>query len=133
MANRVYQLQVWRYDLAAKLRCEIHRGMSFRAARNFIIKMGPAELRHDLELLGLAVDNSFKEEKSKNRLADLDSLLGEKWDVKVKDDDRYFYANFAEFSLDLPSRSLLVKFKFAGSTCSFRQDSYRQDTVADCC
>ena len=113
MANRAYQLQVRRYDLAAKLRCEIHRGMSSRAARTFIIKMGPADLRHDLELLGLAVDNSFKVEKSKNRLDDLDSLLGEKWDVKVKDDDRYFYANFAEFSLDLPSRSLLVKIKFA--------------------
>ena len=95
--------------------------------------MGPADLRHDLELLGLAVDNSFKVEKLKNRLADLDSLLGEKWDMKVKDDDRYFYANFAEFSLDLPSRSLLVKIKFAESTCSFRQDSYRQDTAADCC
>ena len=133
MANRAYQLQVRRYDLAAKLRWEIHRGMSSRAARTFIIKMGPADLRHDLELLGLAVDNSFKVEKSKNRLADLDSLLGEKWDVKVKDDDRYFYANFAEFSLDLPSRSLLVKIKFAESTCSFRQDSYRQDTAADCC
>ena len=57
--------------------------------------MGPADLRHDLELLGLAVDNSFKVEKSKNRLNDLDSLLGGKWDVKVKDDDRYFYANSA--------------------------------------
>lgn len=133
MANRACQLQVRRYDLAAKLRCEIHRGMSSRAARTFIIKMGPADLRHDLELLGLAVDNSFKVEKSKNRLDDLDSLLGEKWDVKVKDDNRYFYANFAEFSLDLPSRSLLVKIKFAESTCSFRQDSYRQDTAADCC
>lgn len=133
MANRAYQLEVRRYDLAAKLRCEIHRGMSSKAARTFIIKMGPADLRHDLELLGLAVDNSFKVEKSKNRLHDLDPLLGEKWDVKLKDDDRYFYANFAEFSLDLPSRSLLVKIKFAESTCSFRQDSYRQDTAADCC
>ena len=78
MANHAYQLQVRRYDLAAKLRCQIHRGMSSRAARTFIIKMGPADLCHDLELLGLEVDNSFKNEKSKNRLADLDSLLGEK-------------------------------------------------------
>ena len=133
MANRAYQLQVRRYDLAAKLRCEIHRGMSSKAARTFVIKLGPADLRHDLELLGLAVDNNFKVEKSKNRLDDLDPLLGEKWDVKLKQDDRYFYATFAEFALDLPSRSLLVKIKFAESTCSFRQDSYRQDTAADCC
>ena len=133
MANRAYQLEVRRYDLAAKLRCEIHRGMSSKAARTFLVKMGPADLRHDLELLGLAVGNNFKVEKSKNRLDDLDPLLGETWDVKLKDDGRYFYANFAEFSLDLPSRSLLVKIKFAESTCSFRQDSYRQDTAADCC
>lgn len=130
MANRAYQLQVRRYDLAAKLRCD--RGMSSKAARTFVIKMGPADLRHDLELLGLAVDNNFKVEKSKNRLDDLDPLLGEKWDVKLKQDDRYFYATFAEFALDLPSRSLLVKIKFRESTCSFRQDSYRQGTAADC-
>ena len=133
MANRAYQLQVRRYDLAAKLRCEIYRGMSSKAARTFVIKMGPADLRHDLELLGLAVENNFKVEKSKNRLDDLDPLLGEKWDVKLKQDDRYFYATFAEFALDLPSRSLLVKIKFAESTSSFRQHSYRQDTAADCC
>ena len=95
--------------------------------------MGPADLRHDLKLPGLAVGNNFKVEKSKNQLDDLDPLLGETWDVKLKDDGRYFYANFAEFSLDLPSRSLLVKIKFAESTCSFRQDSYRRDTAADCC
>lgn len=133
MANRAYQLQVRRYDLAAKLRCEIYRGMSSKAARTFVIKMGPADLRHDLELLGLAVENNFKVEKSKNRLDDLDPLLGEKWDVKLKQDDRYFYVTFAEFALDLPSRSLLVKIKFAESTSSFRQYSYRQDTAADCC
>lgn len=75
MANRAYQLQVRRYDLAAKLRCEIHRGMSSKAARTFVIKMGPADLRHDLELLGLAVDNNFKVEKSKNRLHGLDPCL----------------------------------------------------------
>ena len=133
MANRAYQLEVRRYDLAAKLRCEIHRGMPSKAARTFIVKICPDGILHDLELLGLAVDNNFKVEKSKNRLDDLDPLLGEKWDVKLKDDGRYFYANFAEFTLDLPSRSLLVKIKFAESTCSFRQDSYRQDTAADCC
>ena len=133
MANRAYQLQVRRFDFAAKLRCEIHRGMSSKAARTFVIKMGPADLRHDLELLGLAVDNNFKVEKSKNRLNELDTLLGENWDVKLKQDDCYFYATFAEFALDLPSRSLLVKIKFAESTCSFRQDSYRQGTAADCC
>ena len=55
MANRAYRLQVRRYDLAAKLHCEIYRGMSSKAARTFVIKMGPADLRHDLELLGLAV------------------------------------------------------------------------------
>ena len=43
--------------------------------------MGPADLRHDLELLGLAVENNFKAEKLKNRLDDLDPLLGEKWDA----------------------------------------------------
>ena len=75
MANRAYQLQVRRYDLAAKLRCEIYRGMSSKAARTFVIKMGPADLRHDLELLGLAVENNFKVEKSKNRLDVLDPLL----------------------------------------------------------
>ena len=67
MANRAYQLQVRRYDLAAKLRCEIYRGMSSKAARTFVIKMGPADLRHDLELLGLAVENNFKVEKSKRQ------------------------------------------------------------------
>ena len=59
--------------------------------------------------------------------------LGEKWEVKLKQDDHYFYATFAEFALDLPLRSLLVNIKFAESTSSFRQHSYRQDTAADCC
>ena len=31
--------------------------------------MGPADFRHDLELLGLVVETNFKVEKSKNRLA----------------------------------------------------------------
>ena len=133
MANRAYQLLVRQYDLAAKLRSEIHKGMSSKAARTFNIKLGPADLRDDLELLGMAIDNSFKVEKSKDRLADLDTLLGEKWDVKLKQDDHYFYVTYTEFALDVPWRSLLVKIKFAESTCAFRRDSYREDTAADCC
>ena len=55
--------------------------MSSKAARTFVIKMGQADLRHDLELLGLAVESNFKAEKSKNRLDDFGPLLGEKWDA----------------------------------------------------
>lgn len=70
--------QVWQYDLAAKLRFEIHRGMSSKAACTFIIKMGPADPRHDLEILELGVDNNFEVEKLKKHLDNLNPLLGEK-------------------------------------------------------
>lgn len=132
-SNRSYQLQARRNDIAAKLRQEIQKGMSLKAARTFTIRLGPADLRHDLELLGLAIENSFKVEKPKNRLADLDPLLGKNWDIKLKQDDRFFYITSTEIALEMPSRTLLVKIKFAESTCPFRQDSYREDTAADCC
>ena len=131
-SNRSYQLQARRNDIAAKLRQEIQKGMSLKAARTFTIRLGPADLRHDLELLGLAIENSFKVEKPKNRLADLDPLLGKNWDIKLKQDDRFFYITSTEIALEMPSRTLLVKIKFAESTCPFRQDSYREDTAADC-
>ena len=121
-SNRSYQLQARRDDIAAKLRQEIQKGMSLKAARTFTIRLGPADLRHDLELLGLAVENSFKVEKPKNRLADLDLLLGKNWDIKLKQDDRFFYITSTEIALEMPSRTLLMKMKFAESTCPFRQD-----------
>ena len=99
MANHAYQLQVRWYELEAKLRCEIHRGMTSKAARTFTIKMGTADLHHNLELLGLAVDNNFKVEKSKNRLDDLDPLLGAKWDIRLKQDDRYYVLTHEFISL----------------------------------
>ena len=134
-SNRSYELQARRNDIAAKLRQEIQKGMSLKAARIFTIRLGPADLCHDLELLGLAIENSFKVEKPKNRLADLDPLLGKNWDIKLKQDDRFFYITYitTEIALEMPSRTLLVKIKFAESTCPFRQDSYREDTAADCC
>ena len=91
-SNHFYQLQARRNDNAAKLRQEIQKGMSLKAARTFTIRLGLADLRHDLELLGLAIENSFKVEKPKNRLADLDPLLGKNWDIKLKQDDRFLTA-----------------------------------------
>ena len=131
LSYRAYQLDVRSNDLASKLRTEIQRGISSKAARSFSIKLGPADLHYDLELLGLAITNNFKVEKSKPRLGDLDPLLGEKWDVKLKQDDRFFYVTFMEFALDVPSRSL-ARIKFAESTCAFRPASYREDTASDC-
>ena len=90
-SNRFYQLQARRND-AAKLRQEIQKGMSLKAARTFTIRLGLADLRHDLELLELAIENRFKVEKPKNRLADLDPLLGKNWDIKLKQDDRFLTA-----------------------------------------
>ncbi|KAJ7331674.1 hypothetical protein OS493_019267 [Desmophyllum pertusum] len=133
VGNRSYQLQARRYQLASKLRCEIQKAISSKAARSVTIKLGPADLHHDFELLGLSIGNSFRVGKSKDHLADLDPLLGEKWDVKLKQDDRFFYVTFTEFAMEVSSRSLLARIKFAESTCAFRQDSYRNDTAADCC
>ena len=62
-SNRSYQLQARRNDIAAKLCQEIQKGMSLKAARTFTIRLGLVDLRHDLELLGLAIENSFKVEK----------------------------------------------------------------------
>lgn len=135
VTNRTYQLQVRKYDLAAKLRAETQRSLSTKAARTVTIKLGPADLRTDLELFELAMENHFKVEKTKERLAHLDALLGEKSDVKLKQDDRFFYVTYTEFALDkiMQSRSLIVNLKFAESICAFRPDSYREDTAADCC
>ena len=69
----------------------------------------------------------------KNRLTDLDPLLGKNWAIKLKQDDRFFYITSTEIALEMPSRTLLMKIKFAESTCPFRQDSYREDSAADCC
>lgn len=132
LSDRAYQLRVRRNGLASKFRSEIQKGMSTKAARSFSVKLGPADLHCDLELLELTIGNNFKVEKPKTRLSDLDPMLGEKWDVKLKQDDRFFYVTFTEFSLDVPSRSLIAKIKFAESTCAFRHASYRQDTAADC-
>ena len=94
-SNRSYHsLQARRNDIAAKLCQEIQKGMSLKAARTFTIRLGLVDLRHDLELLVLAIENRFKVEKPKNRLADLDldPLLGKNWDIKLKQDDRFLTA-----------------------------------------
>ena len=132
LSDRANQLRVRRNDLASKLRSEIQKGMSTKAARSFSVKLGPADLHCDLELLELTIGNNFKVEKPKTRLSDLDPLLGVKWDVKLKQDDHFFYVTFTEFALDVPSRSLIAKIKFAESTCAFRHASYRQHSAAVC-
>ena len=106
--------------------------MTTKAARNCTFKIGPANLATDLELLSLTLESRFRTTKSKKVIADFDLLLGSNWDVKKKPDD-HFYANYAEFSLDVSTRALITKIKFAKSTCAFRPDSYRADTAADCC
>ena len=131
--NREYQLQVRKHELAAKLRGEIRKAMTTKAARNCTFKIGPANLATDLELLSLTLESGFRTTKSKNVLADFDPLLGSNWDVKKKPDDHFFYVTYAEFALDVPTRALVTKIKFAESTCAFRPDSYRADTAADCC
>ena len=132
LSYRTDQLDVRRNDLASKLRTKIQRGMSSKAACSFSIKLGPADLNYDLQLLELAITNNCKVEKSKPRLGDLDPLLGKKWDIKLKQDNRFFYVTFTEFALDVPSRSLLAKIKFAESTCAFRQASYLEDAASGC-
>ena len=131
--NREYQLQVRKHELAAKLRGEIRKAMTTKAARSCTLKIGPANLATDLELLSLTLESGFRTTKSKNNLADLDPLLGSNWDVKKKPDDHFFYVTYAEFALDVSTRALIMKIKFAESTCAFRPDSYRADTAADCC
>ena len=131
--NRTYQLQVRKHELAVKLRGEIRRAMTTKAVRNCTLKIGPANLATDLELLSLTLQNGFRTTKSKNVLADFDPLLGSNWDVKKKPDDHFFYVTYAEFALEVSTRALIMKMKFAESTCAFRQDSYRSDTAADCC
>lgn len=121
------------YKLAAKLRGEIRKAMTTKAARSCTLKIGPANLATDLELLSLTLESGFRTTKSKNNLADFDSLLGSNWDVKKKPDDHFFYVTYAEFALDVSTRALIMKIKFAESTCAFRPDSYRADTAADCC
>lgn len=131
--NQEYQLKVRKHELAAKLRGEIRRAMTTKAVRNCTFKVGPANLATDLELLSLTVESGFRTAKSKNVLADFDPLLGSNWDVKKKPDDHFFYVTYAEFALDVSTRALIMKIKFAESTCAFRPDSYRADTAADCC
>ena len=131
--NREYQLQVRKHELAAKLRGEIRKAMTTKAARNCTFKIGPANLATDLELLSLTLESGFRTTKSKNVLADFDPLLGSNWDVKKKPDDHFFYVTYAEFALDVSTRALITKIKFAESMCAFRQDSYLADTAADCC
>ena len=106
--------------------------MTTKAARCCTIKVGPASLSTDLELLSLTTENGFKATKSKTDLADIDPLLGGNWDVKMKSDNHFFYVTYAEFAVDVTTRSLAMKIKFAESTCAFRPDSYRADTAADC-
>lgn len=131
--NREYQLRFRKHELAAKLREEIQRAMTTKAARTCTLKVGPANLSTDLELLSLTMESGFRAVKSKDLLEDLDPLLGRTWDVKTKSDGHFFYVTHAEFVLDISNRSLSMKIKFAESTCTFRPDSYRADTGADCC
>lgn len=131
--NREYQLQVRKQELAVKLRGEIRRAMTTKAARNCTVKIGPANLATDLELLSLTLQSGFKTTKSKNGLANFDPLLGSNWDVKKKPDGHFFYVTCAEFALDVSTRALAMKIKFTESTCVFHSDSYRSDTAADCC
>ena len=131
--NREYQLQVRKHELAAKLREEIRKAMTTKAACSCTFKIGPANLATDLKLLSLTLESGFRTTKSKNNLADFDPLLGSNWDVKKKQDDHFFYVTYAEFALDVSTRALIMKIKFAESTCIFRPDSYRADTAADCC
>ena len=132
-ANQEYQLRSRKHELAAKLRGEIQRAMTTKAARTCTLKVGSANLSTDLEILTLTMESGFRAVKSKDLLADLDPLLGGIWDVKIKPDSHIFYVTHAEFALDIASRSLSMKIKFAESTCAFRPDSYRADTAADCC
>ena len=39
----------------------------------------------------------------KNRLTDLDPLLGKNWHIKLKQDDRFFYITSTEIALEMPS------------------------------
>ena len=122
--NHAYQLRNRQHDLTARIREEVKKTMTAKAARTSTIKLGPSSLSTDLELLSLNMENGFKTTKSKADLTD--------WDVKIKPDERFFYVTFAEFTLDVSSRSLAMKVKFAESTCAFHPDSYRTDTDADC-
>ena len=131
--DRGYQLRARRHDLAAKIRGEIKKTMTTKAARSCSLKIGPADLSKDLEVLSLTLENGFKVSKSKHNLDDLDFLLGKEWDVKIKPDNHFFYVTYAEFALDISTRTLVMKVKFAESTCSFRAESYRSDTASDCC
>lgn len=54
LGNRNYQLQARCYDLASQLRCEIQKAISTKPARSATIKLGPADLHHDFELLVLS-------------------------------------------------------------------------------
>ena len=121
--------------MAAKVRGEIKKTMTTKAARSCSLKIGPADLSKlkDLEVLSLIIENGFKVSKSKNNLADLDFLLGNEWDVKIKPDNHFFYATYVEFALDISTRTPVMKVKFAESTSSFRAESYRSDTASDCC
>ena len=131
--DRGYQLRARRHDLAAKIRGEIKKTMTTKAARSCSLKIGAADLSKDLEVLSLTLENGFKVSKSKHNLDDLDFLLGKEWDVKIKPDNHFFYVTYAEFALDISTRTLVMKVKFAESTCSFRAESYRSDTASDCC
>ena len=131
--DRGYQLRARRHDLAAKIRGEIKKTMTTKAACSCSLKIGPADLSKDLEVLSLTLENGFKVSKSKHNLDDLDFLLGKEWDVKIKPDNHFFYVTYAEFALDISTRTLVMKVKFAESTCSFRAESYRSDTASDCC
>ena len=130
--NHPYQLRYRQHELAARIREEVRRSMTAKAARTSTIKLGPASLSTDLELLSLKVENGFKSTKSRVDLADLDTLFGRNWDVKVKPDKRFFYVTLAEFMLDVSSRSLAIRVKFAESTCTFHPDRYRTNTDTDC-
>ena len=98
--NRKYQLQVRKHELAAKLRGEIRKAMTMKAAHNCTFKIGPANLATDLKLLSLTLESRFRTTKSKKVIADFDLLLGSNWDVKKKPDHHFFYITYTEFALD---------------------------------
>lgn len=97
--------------------------MTTKAVRNFTFKTGPANLATDLELSSLTLESRFRSIKSRNVLADFDPLLGRNWDVKKKPDDHFFYVTYAGFTLVVSTRALIMKVKFAETTCTLRPDS----------
>ena len=125
--NVSYLLDLRKSCLASQIRQGVYSGVSRNATRPAQpIHLGIFDPMYDSRILGLTSENQFQVSYSGKDLANLDSLLGAKWDIKILEPgnpcSHFKYVCKVRFFVHRPSMTLRLNFVYSESNIPFAVD-----------